>query len=129
MTIIFGPSGLGPVKEAVANLERYSSLGLKACEIAFTYGVYIKNDSDIKMIREAAQRLGIKLSIHSQYWVNLNSDDKTKIEQSKKRILQCCEIGEKLGAEYVVFHPGYYGKMDKEKAYCNIRDSIIDMMT
>ncbi|MBS3072861.1 hypothetical protein J4477_03450, partial [Candidatus Pacearchaeota archaeon] len=71
MAVIFGPSGLGGVKEAVSNLETYSKLGIKACEIAFTYGIYIKNDSDIKAIKEASEKFGIKLSIHAQYWVNL----------------------------------------------------------
>ena len=46
MVVIFGPSGLGGIKEAVSNLEKYSKLGIKACEIAFTYGVYIKNEKD-----------------------------------------------------------------------------------
>ena len=41
--IKFGPAGLGPVKTALAVLEQYHSKGLKACEIAFTYGAYIKS--------------------------------------------------------------------------------------
>ena len=46
MVTIFGPAGLGPVKTAEKVLEEYAKLGLKACEIAFTYSVYIKNDED-----------------------------------------------------------------------------------
>ena len=42
MSIKFGPAGLGPVKYAIANLKEYHKLDLKACEIAFTYGIYIK---------------------------------------------------------------------------------------
>ncbi len=127
MTIIFGPGGLGGVKEAVANLEYYASQGIKACEIEFTYGVYIKKEEDIRAIRDAAKKLGIKLSIHAHYWINLNSDDKKKVEQSKKRILDCCEVGEKLGVYRVVFHPGYYGKKDKEETYENIKEAILDI--
>ena len=48
MKIKFGPSGLGPVKDAINNLKRYHELGLKACEIAFTYGIYINHEKDIK---------------------------------------------------------------------------------
>ena len=128
MGIRFGPGGLGPIKEAVKNLEHYHSLGLRACEISFTYSVYIKKDEDIKMIREAAERLDIKLSIHAQYFVNLNSKEEEKIKKSKERILHCCEVGEKLGCSRVVFHPGYYGDMDRGVAYNNIRDAIKDMM-
>ena len=128
MVVIFGPSGLGGIKEAVSNLEKYSKLGIKACEIAFTYGVYIKNDSDIKTIKECAERLGIKLSIHAQYWVNLNSAEKEKVEASKKRILDCLSVGEKLGCYCVVIHPGYYGKMTKEESFENIKKVVLELM-
>jgi deoxyribonuclease-4 len=81
----------------------------------------------MKAIRKAAEKLNIKLSIHAPYWINLNSKDKKKIEQSKHRIIKCCEIGEKLGAKRVVFHPGYYGGMEPEKAYHNIKEAVLDM--
>ena len=54
-----GTAGLGGVKEAVSNLHEYAKLGLKACEIAFTYGVYIKetDKKDIQEIKETAKEL------------------------------------------------------------------------
>lgn len=127
MAIKFGPAGLGGVKQAVSNLEMYHKLGLKACEIAFTYGVYIKDKQDAKKIGKVAKKLGIKLSIHAPYWVNLNSKDKKKIEQSKQRILRCCEIGHYLGVYAVVFHPGYYVGIDKAETYENIKIAILDI--
>lgn len=125
--IRFGPAGLGGVKEAISNLEEYKKNGISACEIAFTYGVYLKEDDAVE-IGKAAKRLGIKLSIHAPYWLNLNSNEKKKIEESKKRILDCCKIGSLLGAELVVFHPGYYGKMGKEETYQNIKKEIIEIV-
>jgi deoxyribonuclease-4 len=125
--IRFGPAGLGGVEDAITNLEIYSKLGLKACEILFTYGVYIKNKEDALRIGKKAKELGIKLSIHSHYFINLNSKEKSKIEASKKRILDCCRIGEELGAYLVVFHPGYYGDMDKEETYQNIKKTVIEI--
>jgi deoxyribonuclease-4 len=127
-SIRFGPAGLGPVKESVENLEEYHKLGLSACEIAFTYGIYIHDDKDAAAIKFAANRLGIKLSIHAPYYINLNSKEKKKIEDSKKRILDCCEIGEKLGAYRVVFHAGFFSGIDKEESYQNIKKEIVDIM-
>ncbi len=132
MPIIFGPAGLGPVKTAVEVLEQYHKLGLRACEIAFTYSVYIK-PAECAAIKEKAQTLGIDLSIHGQYFVNLNSAEKVKKEATKKRILQCCEIGELLGAKIVVFHPGYYtDKGDtpekREQTYQTIKTGIIELL-
>lgn len=126
MIIRFGPAGLGPVKEAIKNLENYHKLGLKACEIAFTYGVYIK-EKDTTSIKQKAEELDIELSIHAPYWLNLNSQEKTKRKQSMQRILECVKIGDALGVKTVVFHPGYYGKLKPEETYENIKNLILEI--
>ena len=127
-TIRFGPGGLGPVKDAVKNLERFAELGLRACEVEFTYGPYIKNEDDARKIGKRAKELGIYLSIHAPYFVNLNSKEKVKIEASKKRVLKCCEVASWLGAKRVVFHPGFYSGMSSEEASVRIKEGIIEMM-
>ena len=130
--IRFGPAGLGPVKTALAVLEQYHSKGLKACEIAFTYGAYIKSKEDAEEIGEKAKELGIKLSIHGHYWINLNSKEKAKIEASKERILECCKVADWLGAQCIVFHPGFYNKdvseKGKEECYDNVREAMVDIL-
>jgi len=127
LKIRFGPAGLGGVKDAAGNLEEFHKLGLSACEIAFTYGAYIKKKEDAVEIGKKAKEQNIKLSIHAPYWINLNSKEKKKIEESKKRILDCCAIGNELGAYRVVFHPGYYAGMDKLTTYNNIKKAVIEM--
>jgi len=144
----FGPAGLGPVKDAVSKLEELHKKGLRACEIAFTYGVYIKEEKDAREIGEKAKELGISLSIHAPYWINLNSEEKEKVEKSKERIINCLKVGTWLGAKRVVFHPGYYSKnslasfnksqrkdkkeikenqeiFDKKKTYDKIKNEIL----
>lgn len=125
--IKFGPAGLGAVKEAVQNLETYHKLGLKACEIAFTYGPYIKTEKEALMIRKAAEKFDIELTIHAHYWINLNSEEKEKVEASKKRILDCCKVGTWLGATKIIFHPGYYGTQDKQESYEKIKNEILEL--
>jgi deoxyribonuclease-4 len=128
--IFFGPSGLGGKEEAIQNLREYYKLGLKACEVAFTYGVYLDKES-AKEIGKEAEKLGIVLSIHAPYYINLNSDDKKKLFMSKKRILDCCEIGHYLsGIEKtrIVFHSGFYGKLDRAVAFENIKKQIVELM-
>jgi deoxyribonuclease IV len=122
--IKIGPTGLGPVKEAISNLEEYKTLGFSCCEVLFTYGVYIDKE-EAETIGKKAKELGIKLSIHAPYWVNLNSADKKKVAQSRKRILDSCEIGNYLGAYRIVFHPGFYAGIEKGETYNNIRNEII----
>ncbi len=121
-----GPAGIGGVKEAESNLEEYNKLGFTAAEISFTYSNYLKKDDAIR-IGKLAKKLNIQLSIHGSYYINLNSEDKTKIEKSKKRILGACEIGHYLGAKDIVFHAGYFGKKDKEESYQIIKENIIEL--
>jgi len=121
--IRFGPAGCGGREEAVSMLKEYSKLGITACEIPFTYQIWMR-ETDAKIIGQAAKELGIKLSIHAPYWINLNSKDKKKVIESRERILKCCEIGDILGAYLVVFHPGFYGKMEKKETYGNIKKQV-----
>ena len=131
MKLRIGPAGLGPVKTAIETLEKYHKLGFRACEIAFTYSVYIKDEKDAIAIGKRAKELDIYLSIHAPYFINLNSSEKDKVEASKKRILECCRVGHLLQATRIVFHPGYYGKdkdRDKELSYDNIKIAIRDIL-
>lgn len=124
--IRIGPARIGGKKEAISNLGYYKKNNIKAAEVAFTYGIYLKENDAIKIGKKAKQ-LNIKLSVHAPYWINLNSKEKLKIKQSKQRILQTAKIGEKLQATHVVFHPGYYGNISKEQTYENIKNEILDL--
>ena len=99
MSIKFGPAGMGPVKNVEETFKRYNEYGIKACEIPFTYQVYIKKKEDALRVKKAAKKFNISLSIHAPYWINLNSDDEKKVEGSMKRILQSCKIGYYLGVK------------------------------
>ena len=126
MEITFGPAGLGPTKTAIEVLKSYHKLGLKACEIAFTYSSYIKPDDAVE-IGKVAKELDIELSIHGSYFINLNSSEKAKVEASKKRIIDACEIGELLGAKVVVIHAGFFGK-SQEGAYEKIKNNVKEIV-
>jgi len=124
--ISFGPggtAGLGYDK----GLEHAKQLGLSAMEVEFTYGVRMKNE-EAKRIGKLAKQLGIRLSIHAPYYINLASDEKQKVHASKERILQSCERGHHLGARYIVFHAGFYQKKDPEQVFQTIKKEIIDLL-
>jgi deoxyribonuclease-4 len=126
--IKIGPSGLGGVEESKKVLEGYNKRGFGNCEVLFVQQVYM-NKEQAEKIGKFAKENNIHLSIHAQYFINLNSEEKPKIHASMQRILKCCEIGNCLGAKNIVFHPGFYGKnKDKEEAFQNIKKRIIEMM-
>jgi len=127
--VLFGPAGLGPTKSAIETLEGFHAKGLRACELAFTHGAYIKSEADARAIGKRARELGIELSIHAPYFVNLNSDDAGKRAKTKERILECCKVGEWLGAKVVVFHPGYYREGEERiQAYTVVKEGVLDIM-
>ncbi len=117
-----GTSGLGYPD----GLLKCKELGLSSLECEFTYGVRMSN-AEAKRIGELAKKLKIDLSVHAPYWINLNSSEKKKIEESKKRILDSCEKGHYLNADYIVFHPGFYQKKTPEETYNVIKEAIDDM--
>ena len=125
--IRLGPAGIGPVKDVEKTFELYKKEGIRAAEIPFTYSVFIKTKEDAEKVGNAAKKFGISLSIHAPYWINLNSKEKEKIEESKKRIINSCEVANWIGAENVVFHAGFYNKEDKELAYQHIKKAIIEI--
>lgn len=128
MKIKIGPAGLGPVAESEDTLKEFNKLGLGICEIAFTHSIYMKKE-DAKKIGKFAKDSKVELSIHAPYYINLNSSEKPKIHASMQRILKCCELGHELGVKSIVFHPGFYGKIDdKELVFQNIKKRVLEMM-
>jgi deoxyribonuclease-4 len=120
--IRLGPAG-SPTKSTFEGIPYLKKIGLNAMEVEFTYGVRMKNEL-AKKIGKIAEKNEIKLSVHAPYYINLASKDKEKIEASKKRILDSCERAHYLKASHVVFHPGFYGKIEKEKCYEVIKQGI-----
>lgn len=118
-----GSAGLGNEKA----LEKINKLGLNAMEIEFTYGVRM-SDSHAKMLGERARELGIALSVHCPYYINLASKENLKIEASKNRILDSCQKANLLGAGYVVFHAGFYQDRTKKDTYDIIKKEIEDLI-
>jgi len=122
--ICLGPAGSGGSGEE--GFKKIKQLGLDAVEIEFTYNVWMK-PSDAKKIKELNKKLGLKLSIHAPYFINLNSKEREKIEASKKRILKCGEIGHLVGAKYIVFHAGFYSGKSEEETFEIIKAQILDL--
>lgn len=117
-----GTSGLGYPN----GLIHCKELGLDALEVEFTHSVHMDN-AKAKLAGEAAKKIKLDLSVHAPYYINLASEEKAKITASKKRILDSCERAHYLGAKYVVFHAGFYGKKEKEDVYSMISNGIDDM--
>jgi deoxyribonuclease IV len=124
--IKIGPASIGGAKEAENNLNFLNKNKINAAEVSFTRNIYLKKPDALR-IGKIAKKLKIDLSVHAPYYINLNSKEKEKITASKRRIMQSCQMGHHLGAKYIVFHPGFYGKDSIEDTYEKIKNEMIDL--
>lgn len=108
-------------------LKKIKELGLNALELEFVRKVYLNNET-AKEVGKLAEELGIKLSVHCPYFINLCTEEKEKLEASKKRILDSVERAYFMNSDVVVFHPGYYGKFSEEEAYQKVKEACEDLV-
>jgi deoxyribonuclease-4 len=110
--LLFGTAGVPLSSEedsSLAGIERIRELGLDCLEIEFVKGVKMGLDTAAK-VRERAAGLGVRLSVHAPYFINLNSEDPGKRLASQERLLKTARVGAACGAASVVFHAAFYGK-------------------
>lgn len=104
-----------------------SSNNFKAAEIEFVRSIYLKTDEKIKEVSSTAKKLGITLSIHAPYFINLASIDEKTLKRSIDIIVECCVVGEKIGAKYICFHPAFYQGRDAKEVYSIVLKSILEI--
>ena len=129
--LLFGTAGV-PLSAAddstLAAIESIRALGLDCLEIEFVKGVKMGADTAAK-VREKAASLGVRLSVHAPYYINLNSEDVGKRLASQDRLLKSARVGAACGAESVVFHAAFYGRDTPEKAYAAVKRELAAVLS
>ncbi|MFC1686880.1 TIM barrel protein [Nanoarchaeota archaeon] len=126
----FGTAGipiLTPDYNTINGVKYVRKLGLGCMEIAFVRSVYLSEEMALE-IKEVAKKHDVKLTCHAPYYINLNSEEKAKIEASKKRIFNAARISSLCGASSVTFHAAYYMKSDIEKTYQMVKQGIKEIL-
>lgn len=129
-SLLFGTAGVPKsAKEphTIFGLERIKELGLGAMELEFVQGVRM-GEQLARQVNQKRQGLGLTLTIHAPYFINLNSKESAKIEASKKRIYDSCRIGALCGAINVTFHAGFYLGDSPEKTFAIIKNNLNDIL-
>jgi len=114
--LYFGPAGVPPsVRSTEEGIRLVSSLGLNALEVEFVRGVRMKPE-EARRVGKTAAELGVRLSAHAPYYINLNSRDREIIKRSKEHILLTMRMAHELGAKIIVVHAGFYSEMPSDSA-------------
>ncbi len=106
-------------RNSIEGIKRVAELGLQAMEVEFVYGV----NMSMEMAEEAgavAKELGIGLSVHAPYYINLCSEGK-RLEDSKRMVSSSLDRAEALGATVVTFHSGFYGDLTEPDAFERVK--------
>ncbi|MFA5381633.1 MAG: TIM barrel protein [Candidatus Micrarchaeia archaeon] len=111
--IRFGTSGNPPNffeskwgKDRKNALDWINSIGLNAYEYTMTHGARIREEKALHL-KKKAKEFDIKLSVHGPYYIVLTSDKKRVYDNSINELLKTMRLSSLMGAEKVIFHPGF----------------------
>ncbi|MCC8131203.1 MAG: TIM barrel protein [Oscillospiraceae bacterium] len=120
MTAKFGPAGsseaFSKIYKKSSDMPKYlSEMGLDAFEYQCGQGVRVTEATGLALKSEA-EKWGIKLSLHSPYFISLSSVEPEKRDKSIDYILQSCRAAKLIGADRIVIHSGSCAKITREYA-------------
>lgn len=124
--LYFGTSGIphaAKKDDSKEGIRCISELELDAMELEFVQGVRV-NEKLADEIFDVQNELGVKLTAHGPYWINLNAVEPHKVVNSRNHILKSARIGDRCGAWSVVFHAAFYLKQPHERVYKRVKDEI-----
>lgn len=125
--LVFGTAGIplsSPKNSTFEGIKyTYEELKLEGLEMEFVYGVRLK-DEEAQQIKEYLSDKEFILTAHGPYYINLNANEKAKIERSISMIADSAKKLYMAGGYSVVFHPGWYMKSTKEEAYENVKSNL-----
>jgi deoxyribonuclease IV len=115
----FGPAGVPPMFRLLgaATLDTPRLLheeGLDAFEYqAVRWGPKPQiREADARKLGEEAHKNDVRLSMHGSYFINF-SGAKEVVAASKRRLIACAIGADWMDAYTLVFHIGFYGKLEK----------------
>jgi len=130
----FGPAGIPPLFKILgARLSDVPGLLREEGLDAFEYQA-VRWGQKPQMKQEDAESLGsearkndVLLSLHGSYYVNL-CGKKEVVEASKRRLVACATAANWMGAYVVVFHMGFYGRLEKSYAFRTCVNALKDIV-
>ncbi len=129
--LLFGTAGVPlstPASSTLAAIDHVKKLGLDCLEVEFVKGTRMKNDT-AREIGQRAEEVGIRLSVHAPYYINLSSPEMGTRLASQERLIGSARLAHLLGAKSVVIHPGYYGQETPAKTYENIKAGFQNVLS
>jgi deoxyribonuclease-4 len=124
--LVFSVSGVprsAAGTDTLSGLARVAELGLGGMELEFVHGVRIQDALALRVGARAAE-LGLWLTCHGPYYINLHAVEADKRQASVKRILDTARAAQKVGARSITFHAAFYLKQPPAEVHAVVRDAL-----
>jgi len=125
----FGPGGNGDLfykeggKSTVQAPGWVKRFGLDAYEYEAGNGL-TAGEASLRAVGEKAREHGIKMSLHTPYYISLSGVDPEKRLKSLDYIQKSLWAAELLGADTIVIHSGSAAKISREEAMALSKDTL-----
>lgn len=110
-------------RNTLNGIKRVKELGLGGMELEFVRNVNVSEQMALDL-KELARSLGVTLTCHGSYFVNLSSAEKEKRGASIQRILAAARRAWLSGAYSLTFHAAFYQKTEPRKVYENVKNAL-----
>ncbi|MBT5093451.1 MAG: TIM barrel protein [Halobacteriovoraceae bacterium] len=111
--LLFGTAGVpnstSKKNNPIEGVRQIHNLGLDCMQLEFAHGVRMKEEIS-SGLSKISYELGVPLTSHGPYYINLNAREQDKIDSSVERIIQTAKISDLCGAESMTFHAAFYMK-------------------
>ncbi len=118
-----GPAGVplqSKERSSLAGIQVTADLGLDAMELEFVHGCRMKDETAAEIGRLAKEK-NVSLSCHASYYLNLLSPEAGTLKKTQSELNRTAEVLELCGGKRIVFHSGFYLKMDHPSAYAAMK--------
>ncbi len=110
-------------KSSLHALERIAALGLDGMELEYVQGVRV-DYATMQQLGTKARELGLVLTAHAPYYINLFSPEKPKVDKSYQYILDTARALDAAGGFSVVFHAAFYLQQPPSRVYGVVKDHL-----
>ncbi len=129
-SLLFGTPGI-PMstmpRDTLNGVKQVRALGLDAMEFEFVQNVHV-NEKLAPEIKKVAEELGVVLTCHGQYYVNLAAIETEKLHASVNRMLSAARRVNECGGWSVTWHMGYYLGRPKDKVHEIVTHGVKDVV-
>ena len=109
-SLLFGTPGI-PMstipRDTMNGIKQVKALGLDAMEFEFVQSVHV-NEKLAPEVKKLASNLGVVLTCHGQYFVNLAAIEPAKYHASIARMVSAAKRVWECGGYSITWHMGYY---------------------